>query len=91
MGRTLADGDPVNEHPLGVRLAPLGSLHFQNEMEHWLLGPNIDTWQPTGIVNTPQFQGVSYNCDRCGGSYSALQSCACDPPCPAPSPADPVE
>ena len=25
-------------------------LHFQNEMEHWLLGPNIDTWQPTGIL-----------------------------------------
>lgn len=40
----------MNEHPLGVRPAPLGSLHFQNEMEHWLLGPNIDTWQPTGIL-----------------------------------------
>lgn len=42
----------MSEHPLGVRPAPLGSLHFQNEMEHWLLGPNIDTWQPTGIVPT---------------------------------------
>lgn len=48
----ISKADDGWQHPLGVRPAALGSPHFQNEMEHWLLGPNIDTWQPTGIRRT---------------------------------------